>query len=130
MDEALQLAVDALVSYVFADGEPTPRELDKRRDALPDTHLNLANLFLNLRLMVRWREFGVSHSGIEVRDTAESDFINFQVRIYDQAGTEAIIRYGLRRAGFTHITYQDAYSGTGGWLFATAPAPLVRRLQG
>lgn len=130
MDAALRRMLDELVDYLFADAEPTPEELEVRREAFPPERLNLAGLFLNLRLMVRWREFGVGHLNIKVRGEEVPGVVTLGVRVFDPLDSQEVIEHGLRRAGFINISYQDELGGMGGWIDATAPRELVQRLQG
>lgn len=131
MDDKLRGAVAALVDYVFADNDPTPEKLEEHRRTLPGEYWNLVSLFLNTRLMLRWRGFGVAHANIRlIGDAGPGERARLELRMYDPLGQLDIVKFGLRRAGFDDIRYLDESGGMGGNLRATATLELVQRLQG
>lgn len=129
MDTELQIVLDDLADYLFAVDEPTPEGLEQLRRRLSG-YESLASLFLNLRLTLRWRGFGVTHSSIAMQPLTAIGTVPFKIRAYDPASMEAPFRRVLTRAQFLYVSYSDEAIGMGGWVTATASAPLVQRLRG
>lgn len=122
-------ALDALVDYVF-EAEPSPGELEDRRRALPSILAMLASLFLNIRLMLRWQGFGVSHSSVQIVQGPSAEAVILEVRVYNEAELRPLVERGLARAGFMQIGYRnERLDGMGGWVTATAPPQLLTRLR-
>jgi hypothetical protein len=122
-------SIVALVDYIFAQGDPTPWELAELRGNLPEAFRNLASLFLNIRLTLRWRGFGVSHSGVEVRPGASAEAITLAIRVYSPQELRPVLEHALGHAGFMNIMYTDQPGAMGGYLHVTATPQLIQRLQ-
>jgi hypothetical protein len=129
MEAKLQQTLGKLVDRVFALDEPTPAALEECLGALPDGYQSLVSLFLNLRLILRWRVFGVSHANVRVESDHDAGALQLEVRVYDPESMEQPVRYGLERAGFINIGYRDMHGGMGGWVVATAPIVLIKQMQ-
>ncbi|HKX73614.1 MAG TPA: hypothetical protein VJM32_06345 [Candidatus Saccharimonadales bacterium] len=119
----------ALVDYVFTQGEPLPWELAELRGNLPDAFRSLASLFLNVRLTLRWRGFGVSHSGVEVRPGASAEAITLAIRVYDPQEMRPVLERAFGHAGFMNIMYADQPGAMGGYLHVTATPQLIQNIR-
>jgi hypothetical protein len=122
-------SIIALVDYVFTQGDPTPWELAELRGNLPEAFRNLASLFLNIRLILRWRDFGVSHSNVEVRPGASAEAITLAIRVYSPQELQPVLERALGHAGFMNIMYTDQPGAMGGYLYATATPQLIQHLR-
>lgn len=126
----LRIIMEALADCVFATADPTPEELEKLNRTLPDGYVGLVSLFLNLRLVLRWQGFGVKHTSIEVGEPTPNGAVPVSIRVFDPSSTREPIRHALEHSGFFSINWRDGRTAMGGWLTATATAPLVQRLRG